>query len=67
MTAPAGTDRLLTVDQVADQLGVHPETIRRAFRTGELKGNRNGLAQGRPLLFAQAAVTSFARRRMGLD
>lgn len=33
-------DGLLTVDEVADQLRVHPETVRRWLREGRLSGYR---------------------------
>lgn len=34
------TERLLTTRQVADYLGVSPETVLRRWRTGELPGYR---------------------------
>jgi excisionase family DNA binding protein len=34
--------RLLTVEQVADRLQVHPETVRRWLRAGRLRGVRLG-------------------------
>lgn len=34
--------RLLTVEQVAERLQVHPETVRRWLRTGRLRGVRLG-------------------------
>lgn len=36
------SDRLLTVEQVADQLGLNVETVRRYLRRGALKGIRFG-------------------------
>lgn len=60
---PANTERMLTATQVANRLGCHPETIRRAYRKGELKARRNRLAPGAPLLFAESAVNEFARAR----
>lgn len=41
--APAARDRggpLLTADEVAERLGVHADTVRRAFARGELPGLR---------------------------
>ena len=35
-------DRLLTVEQVADQVQVSQETVRRWLRTGRLRGVRPG-------------------------
>src|SRR5215210_832941 len=35
-------DELLTVDQVATRLKVHPETVRRWLRSGQLRGVRFG-------------------------
>jgi excisionase family DNA binding protein len=33
-------DPLLTVDEVAARLRVHPETVRRLLRSGELRGSQ---------------------------
>ena len=35
-------DELLTVDEVARRLRVHPETVRRYLRAGQLRGVRFG-------------------------
>jgi excisionase family DNA binding protein len=40
--AADGTDRLLTVDEVAERLRANPETIRRWLRAGKLRGVRPG-------------------------
>jgi len=58
-------NRWLTVEQASKQLSVHPETVRRAYRRGELAGRRNRLAPGGPLLFSQADINAFARARTG--
>lgn len=42
MTSPTDARELLTVDQVAQELQVHPETIRRLIRTQELRATRVG-------------------------
>ncbi len=39
-------DNLLTVQQVADMLQVHPETVRRWLRDGELDGTPLGGKSG---------------------
>lgn len=33
---------MLTVEQVAERLGAHPETVRRWLRSGTIKGVRPG-------------------------
>ncbi len=37
-----GEDRLLTVQEVATRLRMHPESVRRWLREGRLKGGRMG-------------------------
>jgi len=60
------SDRQLTVEQAAKLAGVHPETIRRAYRSGELPGRRNRLAAGGPLVFAESDIRTFIKVRLGL-
>jgi len=36
------TDELLTVEEVAARLKVHPETVRRHLKAGTIKGHRLG-------------------------
>jgi excisionase family DNA binding protein len=36
------TRLFLTVEQAADEIQVHPETVRRLLRTGKLRGHRLG-------------------------
>jgi excisionase family DNA binding protein len=38
-------DELLTVNEIADRLKVHPETVRRWIRTGRLRGVLAGTNQ----------------------
>lgn len=40
--APDPTADYLTAEQIAAELGVHPQTIQRAFRTGGLPGRKVG-------------------------
>jgi excisionase family DNA binding protein len=35
-------ESLLSIDEVAQQLRIHPDTVRRLLRTGRLKGIRKG-------------------------
>jgi len=56
-------DRQYTVVQLAKLLGCHPETLRRAVRSGELKATRDPLAPGRPLLISEAEKRAFIARR----
>jgi hypothetical protein len=62
---PAGTARLLSIAKAAEHARCHPETIRRAIRTGELPATRNRLAQGCPLLIADSDLREFIAKRMG--
>jgi excisionase family DNA binding protein len=39
-------ERLLTVDEVAERLRVHPESVRRWFRQGVLRGSKFGRRGG---------------------
>lgn len=56
------SDRLLTVEQVADVLGVNQDTVRRWIRNGEIEvidlGGRAGYR------ITQSALDSFIRRRI---
>jgi excisionase family DNA binding protein len=55
----AAADGLYSVRQVADQLGVHPETIRRLIHDGRLDAVRIG----RVLRIDGAAVAGFLARQ----
>lgn len=41
-TAAGGAEPMLTVDQVADRYQVHPDTVRRAIRSRDLRAVRVG-------------------------
>lgn len=43
MSGPSG-QRWLTVAQVAERTGYHPQTVREALRRGQLRGSRRGHA-----------------------
>lgn len=45
---------LLTVERTAELLGVHPDTVRRAIRTGQLRAYKLGSAPNSPLRIAVA-------------
>ena len=55
--------RQITITHAADRLGVHPETLRRAIRKGELKASRNRLAPGSPLLIGEDDLAAFVTAR----
>lgn len=57
--AMAAADGLYSVRQVADQLGVHPETIRRLIHDGRLDAVRIG----RVLRIDGVAVAGFLARQ----
>jgi excisionase family DNA binding protein len=56
------TDRLLTTRQVAEFLGVSPETVLRRWRSGELPGYR--LASN-VLRFRGSEIETWLQRRAG--
>src|SRR4051794_27286135 len=41
------TDELLTVDQASERLQMHPDTVRRLLREGQLPGRKIGARQWR--------------------
>lgn len=53
--------KLLTVDQVAEQLGLDPQTVRAQLRTGALAGEK----YGRDWLVAPAEVARYRADRLG--
>ena len=59
MLAEGEAPQLFSVRQVADQLGVHPETIRRLIHGGRLEAVR----VGRVLRVDGAAVAQFVSRQ----
>ena len=59
MSAPEQPDSLVSVRDVADQLGVHPETIRRLIHDGRLDAVR----VGRVLRVHREAVEKFLARQ----
>jgi excisionase family DNA binding protein len=58
-TAEHESDALFTVREVADRLGVHPETIRRLIHDGRLDAVR----VGRVLRVAGASLEGFLARQ----
>jgi excisionase family DNA binding protein len=59
VSSPDGDPGLVSVREVADQLGVHPETIRRLIHDGRLDAVR----VGRVLRVHREAVDSFLARQ----
>lgn len=59
MSAAEQPDSLVSVREVADQLGVHPETIRRLIHDGRLDAVR----VGRVLRVHREAVEKFLARQ----
>ena len=55
MSAP----RLLTVFDVAEQLGWHPQTVREKARRGELPAMKPGGGRTSPYRFRQSAIDAF--------
>ena len=58
-SAESSSENLVSVRDVADQLGVHPETIRRLIHDGRLDAVR----VGRVLRVHREAVDSFLARQ----
>jgi excisionase family DNA binding protein len=59
VSSPEQPDSLVSVREVADQLGVHPETIRRLIHDGRLDAVR----VGRVLRVHREAVEKFLARQ----
>ncbi len=59
MAAHSSTSGLFSVRQVADQLGVHPETVRRLIHDGRLEAVRIG----RVLRIDATALDGFLARQ----
>jgi len=64
MSTPSKVERQLTMDQAAAQLGVNPETIKRAIRKGELRATRNTLEVGGPLYVTQSDLEAWRASRI---
>jgi excisionase family DNA binding protein len=52
---------LLTIREVADQLGIHPDTVRDLLRSGRLKGIKSGTDQSE-LRVSQRDLRDFSER-----
>jgi excisionase family DNA binding protein len=52
---------LLTIREVADQLGIHPDTVRDLLRSGRLKGIKSGADQSE-LRVSQRDLRDFSER-----
>lgn len=59
MTATTKTTRLLSVHDVADQLGWHPETVRQKARRGELPAMKPGGGRNSGYRFRQSSIDAF--------
>jgi len=55
--------RKFSVKQAAIEAGCHPETLRRAWRNGELLATRHPTKPGRPLEIASVDLAAFLERR----
>jgi excisionase family DNA binding protein len=56
-------NRLLTVDEVARQLGVHPDTVRNWIKSGELAAIDLGGRAGYRI--SEADLSAFLQKRRG--
>lgn len=50
---------LLSVDQVVERTGVHPETVRRAYRKGEVRGEK----VGSEIRVSSSCLSLFSKKR----
>jgi excisionase family DNA binding protein len=55
--------RFLTVEEVAVQLGCHPETIRRAIRRRELLAHKDPVSRGPRFLIEVNDLHAFLEKR----
>lgn len=55
------TDRLLSVHEVADLLGMHPEVVRRKTRRGELPGRKFG-SNSSPYKYRESKIKAILER-----
>jgi len=55
MTAP----KLLRVNDVAEQLGIHPDTVREMARRGEIPAMKLGSGKTSPYRFRQSSIDAF--------
>jgi excisionase family DNA binding protein len=51
-----------TVEEAAEELGVNPETIRRAIRSGRLPSRRDKLHAGGPYIIRGEDLDAFVER-----
>lgn len=56
--------RCLSVDQVAELLGEHPETVRERLRRGELKGGKRGDGPRARWFVTEKTVEAYIQRCM---
>ncbi len=60
MVSSESVDQLITVHEAADRLGVHPETIRRRIRRGDLVAVQKASGPTAPWLLDAAAIEHLA-------
>jgi len=59
------SDELLTVDQAAERLQMHPDTVRRLLREGQLPGRKIGARQWRVSASALKAYVEGGNKSAG--
>ena len=50
---------MLTVKEAADRLGLSSETVRRLYKSGELRGRPKTTARGSPILVEKESVEKY--------
>ncbi len=50
---------MLTVKEAADRLGLSAETVRRLYKSGELRGRPKTTARGSPILLEKQSVEKY--------
>lgn len=50
---------MLTVKEAAERLGLSAETVRRLYKSGELRGRPKTTARGSPILIEKESTTKY--------
>lgn len=63
MTSLTGPQREMTTEEWAQELGCHPETLRRAIRRRQLLAHKRPLSVGPVYVISAADMASFLEKR----
>jgi excisionase family DNA binding protein len=62
--APTENVRMFTAKQAAAYLGICAESVRRAYRRGDLPGIKDGLAIGGPVRYTKSDLDAYRALRV---